>query len=58
MIRLDVRHYCHKCPYFEAEVEKPIQAMSMEDYEEYIIGDFIITCVNKNLCERVRNIKN
>lgn len=56
MIRLDVKHYCHKCPYFEAEVEKPIHVL-MDDYENYTIGDFIITCVHQYLCEHVRNIK-
>lgn len=50
MIKLDVAYYCHKCPYFEAEVEKPM-------YEKYTIGDFIITCVHQHLCEHVRNIK-
>lgn len=52
MIFLDIKDYCQKCNHFEADVEKPRSVYSCG--QEVKIGDFIVRCEHREICERMR----
>ena len=54
MIKLEVQDYCQTCPNFEADVERPVTLY--RDAEEITIGDTIIRCENRRICERVKKV--
>ena len=48
---LDISDMCHKCPWFEAEMEaNKLYAGSM-----YAYTDIRIFCKNKNLCDHIKS---
>ncbi len=48
---LDISDMCHKCPWFEAEIEEnKLYAGDM-----YADTDIRISCKNKNLCNHIKN---
>lgn len=51
MIFLDIKGYCQKCNYFEADVEKP-KTLNC-DGRKIKIGDFIVRCKHRDICERM-----
>lgn len=53
MIRLEVKPYCHECPYFEAEVKNP-QVMYADFEICDIFGDTIVSCQYRYRCELLK----
>lgn len=48
---LDISDMCHKCPWFEADIEEnKLYAGDM-----YTDTDIHIFCKNKNLCNNIKN---
>ena len=54
MIKLDVENYCHNCPDFEAEVSKNAMYYDGSPETFFCIGDTIVRCENRHLCERLK----
>ena len=51
MIRVSVENYCNECRYFEADVTNP--TVIRNGIRELVIGDTIIECTHRELCERL-----
>lgn len=52
MIKLEVESYCHSCPDFEVDVEKPTAYYA--NFEECeTVGDTVIFCENRDRCRRM-----
>lgn len=54
MIKLEVEDYCHNCPHFESDVETATCLYTDGSTEPCIIGDTIIRCAHKHICECVK----
>lgn len=52
MIKLVVQPYCHSCPDFEVDVEKPtVYYANFEECET--VGDTMIFCEHRDRCRRM-----
>lgn len=49
MIKLRVRDYCHECPSFEVDVEKP-DTFIIADGDQITFGDTYVRCANEDRC--------
>lgn len=52
MIVLEVQDYCHDCPSFEADVQRPEKMFA--DYNEVVMSNTIIHCEYRGRCERLK----
>lgn len=52
MIVLEVQDYCHDCPSFEADVQRPEKLLT--NTNEVIVGNTVVRCEYRNRCERLK----
>ena len=56
MIILSIKPYCESCGDFEADVEKT-KKLYFDD-EPMLMGDTVIRCKHRELCDRIRRYHN
>ena len=52
MIVLEVQDYCHDCPSFEADVQRPEKIFA--DNDMVMMTNTVVRCEYRNRCERLK----